>query len=309
MVKSTNIKIAQVHLTSKLGQTFVAILGVTFGVSMYIFMNSFMHGVNKAQDDLAFRALAHIRIYNEDKKSEYNTIESQFDQSKTLFQIHNKKNIQYSTGLNNSSAIVSLVRKQPEVLAVARQVNANVFFRSGSKQVNGIISGVELSSEDEVYQTASTVIKGQWNDLSTNKTGIIIGKLLAEKLGLNINNSINVLTSTGVSKNYTVVGIFESNLKSMDESKAYLNIMTARQLVGKNSDFASDIVINIKNKDNTLALVRKLVPIIPHQIESWQDVPVPIQMPIHDDLLCLPFVVPPREQLHIPKPPTTLPHI
>lgn len=271
MVKSTNIKIAQVHLTSKLGQTFVAILGVTFGVSMYIFMNSFMHGVNKAQDDLAFRALAHIRIYNEDKKSEYNPIESQFDQSKTLFQIHNKKNIQYSTGLNNSSAIVSLVRKQPEVLAVARQVNANVFFRSGSKQVNGIISGVELSSEDEVYQTASTVIKGQWDDLSTNKTGIIIGKLLAEKLGLNINNSINVLTSTGVSKNYTVVGIFESNLKSMDESKAYLNIMTARQLVGKNSDFASDIVINIKNKDNTLALVRKLVPIIPHQIESWQE--------------------------------------
>lgn len=271
MVKSNNMQIAKVHLTSKIWQTFVAVLGVTFGVSMYIFMNSFMNGVNKAQDDLAFRALSHVRIYNQDNKNDYNPIESQFEQSKTIINILNRKNIQYTSGLKNSSAIVSLVKKQPEVVAVSRQVNSNVFFRAGSKQVNGVVSGVELKSEDELYNTSATIIQGEWNNLLKYKTGIILGKLLAERLGLQINNSINVLTSEGVSKNYMVVGIFESNLKTMDETKAYLNIMAARQLVGESSDYASDIMINIKDKDNTASYTKKIVPLVPYQVESWQE--------------------------------------
>ncbi len=271
MLKSNNIQIAKVHLTSKIWQTFVAVLGVTFGVSMYIFMNSFMNGVNKAQDDLAFRALAHVRIYNQDNKNDYNPIESQFDLSKTIINILNRKNIQYTSGLKNSSAIVSLVKKQPEVVAVSRQVNSSVFFRSGSKQVNGVVSGVELKSEDELYNTSLTVIQGEWNNLLKYKTGIILGKLLAERLGLQINNSINVLTSEGVSKNYIVVGIFESNLKTMDETKAYLNIMAARQLVGESSDYASDIMVNIKEKENTANYIQKIAPLVPFQVESWQE--------------------------------------
>jgi lipoprotein-releasing system permease protein len=271
MFKSTNMQIAQVHLTSKIWQTFVAVLGVTFGVSMYIFMNSFMNGVNKAQDDLAFRALSHVRIYNQDSKNIYNPIESEIDQTKTFIHIRNRKNIQYTTGMKNSSAIVSFIKKQKEVVAVSCQVNSNVFFRAGAKKVNGIVSGVELNSEDELYQTSTTMIQGEWNDLLTHKTGIILGKLLAEKLGLQVNNSVNVLTSEGVSKNYIVIGIFESNLKTMDETKAYLNIMAARQLVGESSDYASDIMINIKDRNKTASYIQKINPMIQYQIESWQE--------------------------------------
>lgn len=271
MARSTNLQIARVYLTSKLGQTFVAVLGVTFGVSMYIFMNSFMNGVNKTQDDLAFSALSHIRIYNQDNNRAYNPIENKSDQPNTVYHILNRKNMQYTTGIKSATSIVSSVKKQSEVVAVARQVNANVFFRSGAKKVNGVISGVELKSEDELFKTAATIIQGEWNDLLTNKTGIILGTLLARKLGLQINNSINVLTSDGVSKNYMIVGIFESNLKAMDESKAYLNITAARQLVGENSDYASDIMVNIKDRDQTESFIKKITPMIPFQIESWQE--------------------------------------
>ena len=62
IVNKTNYKIANAHLTSRLKQTLVAILSVTFGISMYIFMNSFMTGVNDTQTGLAFSTLAHIRI-------------------------------------------------------------------------------------------------------------------------------------------------------------------------------------------------------------------------------------------------------
>jgi lipoprotein-releasing system permease protein len=271
MAKSVNIQIASVHLTSKFWQTFVAIMGVTFGVSMYIFMNSFMNGVNKTQDDLAFSALSHIRIYNQDNNHSYNPIESQYDNSRTVFNIHNRKSIQYTSGIKNSSGIVSLVEKQEEVVAVARQINFSVFFRSGSKKINGRVSGIELEPEDKLFKSSETVTQGNWNNLQTHKSGIIIGKLLAKDLGLQVNSSINVLTSDGVSKNYIIVGIFESSIKEIDKTKAYLNITAARQLIGENSDYASDILINIKDRDYTAPVVKKLGLLIPLQIESWQE--------------------------------------
>jgi lipoprotein-releasing system permease protein len=42
-----NNRISQIHLTSNYRQTIVAMLGVIFGISMYVFMTGFMTGVNK----------------------------------------------------------------------------------------------------------------------------------------------------------------------------------------------------------------------------------------------------------------------
>ena len=107
---TVNRQIAWTHLNSKPGQTLVALLGVTFGVSMYIFMNSFMNGVNQAQDDLAFSTLAHVRIYNDDDKRSYNPAES-FLGTEALLNIRNKKSLQYTDGIKNTSQVISHARK------------------------------------------------------------------------------------------------------------------------------------------------------------------------------------------------------
>lgn len=157
---TVNRQIASVHMTSKIGQTFVAVLGVTFGVSMYIFMNSFMNGVNQTQDDLAFSSLAHIRIYNEDETRNFNPVEIFFKEPGTLFNIRNKKSLQYTEGIKNSSEVISILEKQPEVTGITTQLNFSVFFRNGSKKINGAISGVDAVSEDQLFGTAEKVVEG-----------------------------------------------------------------------------------------------------------------------------------------------------
>ena len=271
-VKKTGVnrQIASVHMTSKIWQTFVAVLGVTFGVSMYIFMNSFMNGVNQAQDDLAFSALAHIRIYNDDETRNFNPVESFFRDPGTLINISNRKNIQYTEGIKNSSKIISILEKQPEVSGITPQLNFSVFFRNGSKKINGAISGVEVVTENQLFGQAGKVIKGNWNDLSYQKSGIILGKVLAEKLNVGLNDNINVLTSDGVSKNFQVVGIIETSVKEIDKSRAYLNIAAARQLQGENFDYATDIQVNLNDRNKTAGVVNRLSASVPFQIESWQ---------------------------------------
>ena len=266
---TVNRQIAWTHLNSKPGQTLVALLGVTFGVSMYIFMNSFMNGVNQAQDDLAFSTLAHVRIYNDDDKRSYNPAESFFDAG-TLLNIRNKKSLQYTDGIKNTSQVMATLEKQPTVTGITPQLNFSVFFRNGSKKINGSISGVEPTSENQLFGIGGKVISGNWNQLDVQKSGIVLGKLLAEKLNVGLNDNVNVLNSDGVSKNYTVVGIVETSVKEIDKSRAYLNIATARQFQGKNFDYSSDIQVNLRDRDQTASLVSQLKSTVPYQVESWQ---------------------------------------
>lgn len=265
-----NSQIASVHLTTKKWQTVVAILGVTFGVSMYIFMNSFMNGVNKAQDDLSFSNLSHIRIDNENEKNNFDPVKSVFS-SGTIFNISNRKDIQTETDIQNTNQIVDIIKKQPEVKDITTQVNSSVFFRNGAKKINGNIYGVDPINENRMFGSADKVIKGKWNDLNYMKSGLIIGKNLAENLGLKQNDNVNILTPDGISKNFTVIGIIETSIKEIDKSRAYINIAAARQLVGKNFDYSSCILVNLYDRDKTVQVVENTKKAVGYNMETWQE--------------------------------------
>lgn len=266
---ATNLKIAKVHLTSKIKQTIVAVLGVTFGISMYVFMNSFMTGVNDIQTQLAFTSISHIRIYNDGPADHTNLVKEVY-KGNVAINIRNAKIIQYTEGIKNTGEILALVRKQPEVTGITPQVNINVFFRNGSNKINGTLSGVDVANENRIFNIASYMTSGSWNGLQYRPDGVILGSDLAHQLSLNIEDNLNLLTPDGVSKNYKIIGIFQTNVKSVDKSKAYVNISSARQLLNKNQDYVTDLQVNVRNFEVTAPIVARLAPVIPYKVESWQ---------------------------------------
>ena len=171
---ATNLKIARVHLTSKIKQTIVALLGVTFGISMYVFMNSFMTGVNDIQTVLAFTSISHIHIYNDGPADHTNLVKRVY-KGNVAINLRNAKVIQYTEGIKNTREILSLVRKQPEVIGITPQVNINVFFRNGSNKINGTLSGVDVENENKLFNIASYMTSGNWNELQYRHDGVILG--------------------------------------------------------------------------------------------------------------------------------------
>ena len=147
MKNSTNTRIALVHLTSRVKQTIIAMLSVTFGVSMYITMNGFMTGVNDTQTELAFSTLPHIRIYNDGENSKSNFI-GVANNSNTLVNVRNPKSIQYTEGIKNSAKIIDVLSNYPEIEAVTPQINLSVFYRNGAMKINGSLSGVDVINEN-----------------------------------------------------------------------------------------------------------------------------------------------------------------
>jgi lipoprotein-releasing system permease protein len=269
MLPAINYEIAYVYLTSKIKPTVVAVLGVTFGISMYIFMNGFMTGVNDTQADLAFSTLAHIRVYNDGPPAHTDLIRLAYPPS-TLSNIRSAKVIQYTEGIKHSGEILSFLRAQPELLAIAPEVNVNVFFRNGANKVNGTICGVDVTNENRVFKSASYVLEGNWNALGYRADGLIVGIGLAKTLSLHVDDNLNVLTSDGISKNFKVIGIFQTNLMSVDKVKAYLSIGATRQLLAKNADSVTDIQMNIGDYNQAETVAERIAPVIPYKTESWE---------------------------------------
>ena len=270
MIRQTNWKVAMGHLPSRVKQVLVAVLSVTFGISMYIFMNGFMTGVNDIQAELAFSTLAHIRIFNDLPEDNTNLLYDQ-DTPNRLINLRHPKVIQYAEGMVNADATIHKVLEVEGVREVTPQVNMNVFFRNGSTKVNGLLAGVEATKEQAMFGTAQSMKEGHWLDLDYRSDGIILGVGLAKKLSLGMDDIVLVSTSDGVSRNFKVIGLLETTLASVDNSKAFVRINSARQLVSENRSYATDVQINVDDYDEARRIASWIEPLTRYKVESWND--------------------------------------
>src|SRR5436305_661029 len=105
MIFPVNLDISKTHLLARKKQTLVAILGVTFGIAMFMLMISFMQGVNKFLSDTMLMATPDIHIYNDLKTDYSNSIASDYfkNTGKTVV-VHHPKPKHISLNIRNSEA-------------------------------------------------------------------------------------------------------------------------------------------------------------------------------------------------------------
>ena len=264
-----DLKIAITYLRSGFKQTIVAILSVMFGISMYIFINGFMSGVNELQAKFVFSTISHIHVYNDMPPDRSNIIG--LTDTVSAINIHSPRIIQYLIGMKNTAPILEVVKAHKQVVAVASEVNENVLFRNGASQVSGSLSGVDVHEENSIFRVADFMIEGNWEDIEHRLDGIIIGAGMAYNLSLKMGDYINITALPNINKNYKVIGIFKTSITTVDKTKAYMRISTVRELFSMNRDYATDIQVDIGNYYNAKRVADDLAPYISYKVEAWQD--------------------------------------
>lgn len=270
MLSNTNNKISWVHLTSRKRQLLVAMLSVTFGISMYVFLNSFLNGINEFQDQITFSTMSHIKVTNDLMGTPVEDV--RYGKSEdTLTVISNARNIQYTEGIRNAKEVTDVLIANKNVVAYAEQVNQNVIFRNGVTRVSGNLSGIDVPNENRLFQTAEYMLEGSLDELAKRPDGIILGSGLAAKLSSHINDNITITTPDAVSKIFRIVGIVQTGSAGYDNSRAMISIQTARQLASMNSSYASDILVNVDDYTNARSIAMDLNRNIKYKAEPWQE--------------------------------------
>lgn len=269
MSLKVNIDIARNNMQSRMKQTVVATLGVTFGIGMFIFVNSLISGTNDFQEKMTLGSTPHVRIFSENREPGESLTQRFFGEDSHAM-VHNEKTVPADANLKNPYKIVDIVRRDPQVTAVTPHVTANVFYTSNAVQVNGTIMGVDIREEDKMFDIAGTMKEGSIDNLLKNPDGLLIGIGVARKLNVQMNDNLTVTTASGVLRVMKVVGIFETTIASVDKSKAYSNISTVQKLQKQGSAYITDIKINLKDKEKAPAFARRYSNLTGYTAEDWK---------------------------------------
>jgi lipoprotein-releasing system permease protein len=250
------LNIALHLLQARLKQTVVAAVGVTFGIAMFISLVSFMNGLNDLLDGLMLNRTPHVLLYNEIKPSENQPIllsENYKDKANFIRSIKPKD---IGKSIYNSKSIISYLKKDPRILDVAPKISTPVFFNSGTIEISGLINGIDIQAEENLFKLSDYIIEGSIADLSQNNS-IIIGKGLADKMLLLKGDIIKITSSKGNLASLKIVGISQIGIAEIDNAMSYTSLATAQKILGEPTNYITDIQIKLYEMTSAPAVAKE----------------------------------------------------
>lgn len=241
------LSIARTHLLTKMKSTVTASLGVTFGIGAYITLVSFMTGLNKMLDDLILNQTPHIHLYNEVQPSPVQPLQRSFDFRDDLLQIRSVRPKQGQLKIHNALPIMKYLKSRSEVLGATPQLRAQIFYLSGSLDLGGVLTGVDILEEARLSSIGDYIVQGSPQALDNSDNGIILGIGLSEKMSLGMGDRVQISTPEGGIFPLKIVGIYQSGLADIDNSQSFANLKTVQRILGEPANYITDI--NIKLND------------------------------------------------------------
>jgi lipoprotein-releasing system permease protein len=241
-------------LLARWKQTLIAAIGVTFSITMFITLLSFMGGLNSMLDGLILNRTPHIRLFNEVKPAEVQPADIAMRNSYNFVRSVKPKN--ELLNIRNSGAIIQALKSDVRVLGTAPKVTTQVFYNVGSTDLPGVINGIDVEAENKLFFFQDNVIAGNAADLKIVPNSIILGITAADNMLARIGDVIQVTTTRGERMQLKVVGFFQSGLLDVDKVQSYASVSTVQQLLGESSSYITDIQIRL-NDMNTAPQVAK----------------------------------------------------
>lgn len=265
-------QIAVTHLLTKKKQSVIAMLGVTFGISMFIIMISFMTGVNQFLEDMAMDNTPHVRIYKPIEIQDRKIIAQDAPQDADKWYIvEHQRPKNDLPKIKNGLMLMEQLEAMPEVLGVAPQVSSQVFYNNGPVQIPGNIYGVDVKKQRELFSLDKKMDYGSLDDLLKGQDVIVMGKGLAEKAGVGVGDRVSVTTPEGNNLVLKVVGIFSFGITAMDESRSYATLATVQKVLQKDPSYITDLNIKMKDINAANAFKTKLENELKDiKIEDWE---------------------------------------
>jgi lipoprotein-releasing system permease protein len=264
------VEIARSLLLARWKQTLVAAIGVTFSITMFITLLSFMGGLNNLLDGLILNRTPHVRLYNEIKPSKDQPVNLSASYQGYYNFIRSIKSGNSREEIYNSGAIMRALNKDSRVQGYSPKLIAQVFFNDGNTELTGMINGIDVEAEARLFHFNDYITEGSGLDLGKVTNSIVLGKALAEKLLADIGDVVQITTAKGNRFSLKVVGYFQSGLLDIDKVQSYASVSTVQKLLGKPANYITDIQVRLKDIKQAPAVTKEYVQLFGSDAEDIQ---------------------------------------
>lgn len=226
--------------------SFLATLGIAFGVMTLIVVMSVMNGFQMSFiDSILELSSYHIRIEDFPEEMESSLIQK----------LNESKQIVSYTPFYEAQALVT-GKKGGATSVLIRALNQNVY------------------EQDPGFKKEMQFISGSFD--FSKKNSIVLGASLARNLGVHLGDSVNLMVMSGGSdvnlfsndRIFTVSGIFTSGYQEINNSYAFVNLDAAKEYFGSSAKKYWGLKLkNYNSYGHSLAFLRKSFPMA--KIEAW----------------------------------------
>ena len=267
-----NIEIAKTHLLAKKRTTITAMLGVTFGIGMYVLMISFMTGFNEFLEDSLLSATPDINIYN-DIKTDYShsILDEISDTGKVMNVVHHPKPKDITPNVRNSQKIIEDLKRDTRIRAISPLLATQVFYNNGPVQINGTLQGVNILEEAKISGLDVKMKTGKIENLLTVNNGILLGHSLATRLNVQMGDLVTLATPNGTSMRFRVVGTFQFGLGSLDLIRSYVSLNNVQQLMGKDNQYVTNINLKLNDNREATGMAKEFNKRYGYKADDWQN--------------------------------------
>ena len=203
------------HLVSFMSS--VSIFGLSIGVGILITALSIMNGFDKEMRENILGVVPHITVSSEEA-------------------IH----------LLEWQKIQDSILDLADVEAISPTINVGGVVASSNGSNGVLVNGIDPNQEEDVSVIGNFFIKGKLKNLRDSRWGVALGKSLADKLGVDIGEAIDIFSpsivinplSPRVSfRQFKVVGIFKVGNQEIDNNLVIANIDSVRALFRIKQDY------------------------------------------------------------------------
>jgi lipoprotein-releasing system permease protein len=265
MVTKLILDIAWTHVTARVRQTLVGMAGVAMGVGFTIMMAGLMEG---SQIDFLRQlvdTMPHVTLQDERRAAPPQPADREYG----AVQMSGVANVGSRPGIKYPESVMASLRSWIPG-DVAPQVKTTAIIDHGGGRIGLTLIGIDPRQEIRVSKLVTQMREGQITDLNRAPNAIIIGQALAEKLAVKTGNTVSLAGGQGTEVSSTVVGIFRSGLKRVDEGQIYALLSTAQLMMGQ-SGIVNELRLRLNDPLTAEKIAKQVEAQTGYKSVSWQE--------------------------------------
>jgi lipoprotein-releasing system permease protein len=246
-------------------QTLLIIVGVAAGVAVVTYISALITGLQKNTIDKTLGAQAHVTLSERDNAVTPALVPA----AGTTLLAQVQPRAQRPRAIANWQALVPLLEALPEIEAVSPMVSTAGLAVRGEATKSIAIAGVDLERYERIVHLRSKVVGGSAR-LGPDEG--IIGRDLADDLGVRVGDRIGIVTGSGagsVSDSLRITALVDLGVRELNRRTVIVPLRTAQSLAGLPGG-ATSLDMTLVDIWAAEALAGELAQRLPYKFESWQ---------------------------------------
>ena len=261
------LSIAFAHLMARKRQSAVSISGVTLGVAIFIGIAAMMNGFHNYFLSQLVDTNPHIVISDEFREAAPQPLTALHpDGAVEVRRVLPRDPVR---GISGAAAILEALNASDGVAAAPSLTGQVILRRAGRDYaITGI--GVEAPREERVTDIVHDMVEGSFGALASEPNGLIIGRELADKMGVGLGDSVVASTTATGHTSLKIVGIFHTGIDVEDQTWGIVPL-TRQQAMQNRPRVVNQIHVRLDDVSRSIPLAGQIERRWGFKAAAWEE--------------------------------------